>query len=340
MSTYAIVGLSCLFPGARTPAEFWHNLRAGADSRREGGQEVFGTSPEEQDLDPQHEIYCRRGGFVTGFDFDPGGYRLDPGHLARLDRLFHWSLHVTREALRDSGHAERPGVLARAGLVLGNYSFPTPTSAKMSVPLAQEAVLEGLRRAGLPELAGLPPGAPLVDEAPLTEENLRVSGSPAGVTATALGLGGPRYALDAACSSALYALKLACDHLATGQADLMLAGGVRPRPDPDPPVFLRPGRLPARWVQPALRPPLRRHPHRAGRGHGRGATARGRGARRRQDLRRRRGHRPHQRRRRPPPAGTAGTGPARRLRTRLQRRRVRARGGRLRGVPCHRYAHR
>ncbi|GAA1168901.1 beta-ketoacyl synthase N-terminal-like domain-containing protein [Streptomyces rhizosphaericus] len=231
MSTYAIVGLSCLFPGARTPAEFWHNLRAGADSRREGGQEVFGTSPEEQDLDPQHEIYCRRGGFVTGFDFDPGGYRLDPGHLARLDRLFHWSLHVTREALRDSGHAERPGVLARAGLVLGNYSFPTPTSAKMSVPLAQEAVLEGLRRAGLPELAGLPPGAPLVDEAPLTEENLRVSGSPAGVTATALGLGGPRYALDAACSSALYALKLACDHLATGQADLMLAGGVC-APDP------------------------------------------------------------------------------------------------------------
>ncbi|MBL1102117.1 beta-ketoacyl synthase N-terminal-like domain-containing protein [Streptomyces coffeae] len=231
MSTYAIVGLSCLFPGARTPAEFWRNLRSGADSRREGGQEVFGAIPEERDLDPQHTIYCRRGGFITGFDFDPSGYRLDPGHLARLDRLFHWSLHVTHEALHDSGHAERPDLLARAGLVLGNYSFPTPTSAKVSVPLAQEAVLEGLRRAGLPELAGLPTGAPLVDEAPLTEENLRVSGSPAGVTAAALGLGGPRYALDAACSSALYALKLACDHLATGQADLMLAGGVC-APDP------------------------------------------------------------------------------------------------------------
>ncbi|MFD8393991.1 beta-ketoacyl synthase N-terminal-like domain-containing protein, partial [Streptomyces sp. NPDC059680] len=46
-----------------------------------------------------------------------------------------------------------------------------------------------------------------------------------------LGLGGPRYALDAACSSALYALKLACGHLATGQADLVLAGGVC-APDP------------------------------------------------------------------------------------------------------------
>ena len=54
---------------------------------------------------------------------------------------------------------------------------------------------------------------------------------PARVVAAALGLGGPRYTLDAACSSALYALKLACDHLETGQADLVLAGGVC-APDP------------------------------------------------------------------------------------------------------------
>ncbi|MET9427798.1 MULTISPECIES: beta-ketoacyl synthase N-terminal-like domain-containing protein [unclassified Streptomyces] len=231
MSKYAIVGLSCLFPGARTPAEFWRNLHSSTDSRQEGGEEVFGAVPEARDLDPQHDIYCRRGGFIKDFEFDPSGYLLDGAHLARLDRLFHWSLHVAREALRDSGHAERPQVLARTGLVLGNYSFPTPTSARVSVPLAQEAVLEGLRRSGLPELAGLPGGTPLVDGGPLMEENLRVSGSPAGVTAAALGLGGPRYALDAACSSALYALKLACDHLATGQADLVLAGGVC-APDP------------------------------------------------------------------------------------------------------------
>ncbi|MFC4608174.1 beta-ketoacyl synthase N-terminal-like domain-containing protein [Streptomyces maoxianensis] len=231
MSKYAIVGLSCLFPGAETPDQFWQNLRSGADSRRDGGEEIFGPSSDARDADPQHEIYCRRGGFVTGFDFDPSGYLIDPGHLSRLDRIFHWSLHVAREALRDSGHADRPDVLARTGLILGNYSFPTPTSARLSVPLAREAVLEGLRQAGLPALDGLPAGTPLVDRDALQPENLRVSGSPAGVAATALGLGGPRYALDAACSSTLYALKLACDHLAAGQADLVLAGGVC-APDP------------------------------------------------------------------------------------------------------------
>jgi PfaB family protein len=231
MSKYAIVGLSCLFPGAETPAEFWHNLHSGVDSRREGGEEVFGQTPEPRDLDPQHEIYCRRGGFVTDFAFDPDGFLLDAGHLAGLDRIFHWSLHVAREALRDGNVAERPDILARTGLILGNYSFPTPTSAEVSVPLVQEAVLEGLRRAGHPPLGALANAGDRIDPARLNAEDLRVSGSPAGVTAAALGLGGPRYALDAACSSALYALKLACDHLAAGQADLVLAGGVC-APDP------------------------------------------------------------------------------------------------------------
>ncbi|WP_405596977.1 hypothetical protein OG741_12350 [Streptomyces sp. NBC_01410] len=231
MSKYAIVGLSCLFPGAETPAEFWQNLRTGADSRKEGGEEVFGPALDARDTDPQHGIYCSRGGFITDFDFDPSGYLLDPGHLAGLDRIFHWSLHVAREALRDSGHADRPEILARTGLILGNYSFPTPTSAEVSVPLVQEAVLEGLRVAGHPALGALAEQNRRIDRDALKPEDLRVSGSPSSLAATALGLGGPRYALDAACSSALYALKLACDHLAAGQADLVLAGGVC-APDP------------------------------------------------------------------------------------------------------------
>ncbi len=226
MSKYAIVGISCLFPGAGTPAEFWDNLRAGTDSRTQGGAEVFGPEPDTRDIDPQHRIYCRRGGFVTDFEFDPAGYLIDPSQLDRLDRIFHWSLHTAREALRDSGYSDQAGTLARTGLILGNYSFPTSASARISVPLAQEAVLQGLRQSGQPALAGLPEGTQLVDRDDLVPENLRVSGSPAAVAAAALGIGGPQYALDAACSSALYALKLGCDHLAAGQADLMLVGGV------------------------------------------------------------------------------------------------------------------
>ncbi|MEZ3179474.1 hypothetical protein KYY02_12485 [Streptomyces pimonensis] len=227
MSKFAIVGMSCLFPGAHRPDAFWENLRAGLDSRTEGGPEVFGPAPDVRDADPAHTITCVRGGFVTDFEFDPTGFLLRAEDIGRLDRVFHWTLHVAREALRDSGHADRPGMLARTGLVIGNYSFPTPASARISLPLVQEAVLEGLRRSGRPA----PGPAPLLDPSAVSPADARVSGAPARVAAAALGLGGPRYALDAACSSALYALKLACEHLAAGQADLVLAGGVC-APDP------------------------------------------------------------------------------------------------------------
>jgi PfaB family protein len=231
MSKFAIVGLSCLLPGAHSPAEFWHNLREGVDSRREGGPETFGPSPDPQDADPEHRITCVRGGFVTGFSFDPDGYLVDADRLAPLDRVFHWTLHTAREALRDAGCERRPEVLARTALVLGNYSFPTPASARISLPLVHEAVLGGLREAAPPELEGGPAPAALLELDESSAWNAHVSASPALVAAAALGLGGPRYALDAACSSTLYALKLACDHLAAGQADLVLAGGVC-APDP------------------------------------------------------------------------------------------------------------
>lgn len=52
------------------------------------------------------------------------------------------------------------------------------------------------------------------------------TGSPASTCAQMLGFGAGSLALDAACASSLYALKLACDRLHDGTADLMLAGGV------------------------------------------------------------------------------------------------------------------
>src|SRR5204862_3631564 len=55
------------------------------------------------------------------------------------------------------------------------------------------------------------------------------TGLPAALVARGLGLGLGGYALDAACASSLYAIKLACDELLARRADAMIAGGlVRP----------------------------------------------------------------------------------------------------------------
>ncbi|MFF9329337.1 beta-ketoacyl synthase N-terminal-like domain-containing protein [Streptomyces sp. NPDC014776] len=239
MGTYAIVGLSCLFPGATTPEAYWRNLMDGVDSRTEGGERVFGHDPTAEEAGTgetrdRHRISTTRGGFPDALDDTAGldGYDLPADYLAGLDRSFHWALRTAGGALADAGVS--PASAAgrargrRTGVVFGNYPFPTPASGRITGRLWDTAVTEGLAAAGLP-LAG---AASQAGEAgPAAAHNLWPGGLPAHVVAAALGLGGPRHTLDAACSSALYALRLACAHLETGRADLMLAGGVC-APDP------------------------------------------------------------------------------------------------------------
>ncbi|MFE0574429.1 beta-ketoacyl synthase N-terminal-like domain-containing protein [Streptomyces albogriseolus] len=222
----AIVGMACLLPGAHTPDEFWEALLAGEDHRTEGGREVFGTDPAVPGGwgDADHRVTATRGGFVHEPPIDLTGLNVPAGELAALDRVVLWSLHTVRQALADAG-LDGPDGLARTGLVLGNYSFPTEASVGLCTPPVRRAVTEGLARAGLP----VPPAA--AGEPEPAAENLWPFGQPATVTARALGLGGPRLALDAACSSALYAMALARDYLATGAADVMVAGAVC-APDP------------------------------------------------------------------------------------------------------------
>lgn len=216
----AIVGMSCLVPGAGGPDELWAGLRAEADHRVDGGPERFGDGASVPGGwgDQQHHITSTVGGFVDEPEADFDGLRVPAAELAAMDRVVRWPLHTARLALADAGldTAQPPG---RTGLVLGNYSFPTDLSSRLAVPLVREAVSDGLRAAGL----RVPPasGEPEVDP-----RNMWPSGLPASVLGEALGLRGPRLALDAACASALYGLALARDQLATGNADVMLAGAV------------------------------------------------------------------------------------------------------------------
>ena len=225
MEPVAIIGLSCLFPGARTPDEFWHNLLAETDSTSPTNTADMGVPPGtffNPAKGQRDKFYALRGGYVRDFVFDPNGYQLPAGFLDTLDSLFHWPLYVAREALRDSGYLDS-AACARTGVVLGNLSFPTKTSQHLFAPLYQTALTNTLRdllqdpQFQLPRLS--PPAANSL-------ANAMISAYPAAVLAQALGLSSLHLALDAACASSLYAVKLACDYLHAGKADLMLAGAV------------------------------------------------------------------------------------------------------------------
>ncbi|MFC5055940.1 beta-ketoacyl synthase N-terminal-like domain-containing protein [Saccharothrix xinjiangensis] len=193
----AVVGRGCVLPGALTPEVLWRNIRDGVSS-------LSPATPEDWVVPPRRPPLGAVGGFVRGFDavFDPAGFRVDPGSLDGLDPLFRWVLHAGREALRECGGAER--FLPRAGLVLGNLSLPPPEAVRWVMRV----------------WSGKGVGGRAVDP-----RNRFFSGLPAHVAAEALGLGLGGFALDAACASSLYAVKLACDRLADRSADLVLAGG-------------------------------------------------------------------------------------------------------------------
>ena len=225
MEPIAIIGISCLFPGTHTPDGFWRNLLAETDSTSSATTADMGVPPEtffNPAKGQRDKFYAMRGGYVHDFVFDPSGYQLPAAFISSLDSLFHWPLYVAREALRDSGYLNSE-VGSRTGVVLGNLSFPTKTSQHLFAPLYQSAlssILQDLLHDPQFQLPRLDPPA----ENSLA--NALISGYPAAIVAQALGLSSVHLALDAACASSLYAVKLACDYLQARKADLMLAGAV------------------------------------------------------------------------------------------------------------------
>ncbi|NED15559.1 polyketide synthase [Streptomyces sp. SID9124] len=219
----AVVGRGCVLPGALDPDTFWANIAAGRTSLsaapagrwRIPRPQVMGSAGDSVD-----RTWSEIGGYVEGFEsvFDPGGFAMAPEEIRALDPLFHWVLYGARQALTEAG---RLGPLPRGGLVLGNLSYPTESGAAFAEhvwlsaqrPALRDALLRGARR--------VRPDA----------RNRFSSGLPAALAARALGLGAGAWSLDAACASSLYAVKLACDRLHDGTADLMVAGAVS-RPDP------------------------------------------------------------------------------------------------------------
>jgi acyl transferase domain-containing protein len=67
----AVIGMSCIFPGAGDVETFWQNIINKVDSTQ--------TVPPDR-IDPVHfskegsavdRFYCNRGGFIPDYEFDP-----------------------------------------------------------------------------------------------------------------------------------------------------------------------------------------------------------------------------------------------------------------------------
>jgi PfaB family protein len=222
MQKIAIIGTSALFPGSSTPDEFWQNLLQEKDLTGLATEADFGANPDvffQPEKGVVDRCYSLRGGYIRDFQFDPTGYELPADYLAKQDKLYQWPLYVAKEALRDSGYLEDKESRAKCGLILGNLSFPTGSSHQLLSSVYTQTVEAAAQKLLNDKDFKLSSNQPLPYNEVLTQ-------TPSEMVNDALGLNGNHYALDAACATSLYAIKLACDELVTGKSDLMLAGAV------------------------------------------------------------------------------------------------------------------
>jgi len=223
----AIVGYSGVFPGATDLDAFWRLIVDGRDNSSEPPPGRWALDAEEvigSDVAPDR-VYTTRGYFAeSSFDRTLDEIarhgNLDRQRLAGLDPVYHLLLAAGWAAWHSC--SRRDVETARAGTILGSIALPTDAASRWG----EQVLLPAME-------AGLFLGEPVAgfSSRPRTDPlNRFVTGLPATLLAQALGLGGESYTLDAACASSLFAVKLACDALRDGRADVMLAGGLS-RPD-------------------------------------------------------------------------------------------------------------
>jgi acyl transferase domain-containing protein/phosphopantetheinyl transferase/acyl carrier protein len=229
----AIIGMSCIFPGAPDLQTYWRNIVSKVDA--------IGDPPEDWEADLVYDpgsqendrIYCKRGGYLGDLaHFDPLQYGVMPSSIDGGEPDHFLALRVAHEALADAGYFERPIDGERVEVILGRGTYinrgyttlvqhglvidQTLQILKQLHPEHTEAELQAIKR----ELkASQPPFN--AEVAPALVPNI-VSGR----IANRLDFRGANYTVDAACASSLIAVERGMQDLLSRRCDLALVGGV------------------------------------------------------------------------------------------------------------------
>jgi acyl transferase domain-containing protein/phosphopantetheinyl transferase (holo-ACP synthase) len=230
----AIVGMSCLLPGADTLRGYWQNIVGKVDC-------ITDPSPDWQPelfLDKGRgepdKIYAGRGGYLGDLcRFDPLRYGVMPSSLDGAEPDHFIALRCAYEALADAGFPDIPLNRDKTGVIIGrglfiNRGYVTvlerafvvdqvigllrqlePWRAEEDLSLLKAELKKHLPPASAETVPGL------------------VHSALVGRIANRLDLRGPAYTVDAACAAALVALDQAVQELRSGRCDAVLVGGAQ-----------------------------------------------------------------------------------------------------------------
>jgi acyl transferase domain-containing protein/NAD(P)-dependent dehydrogenase (short-subunit alcohol dehydrogenase family) len=227
----AVIGMGCVFPRAQGLRDYWKNLRTGADAivpvpgSHWNPDDYFDKDPSRPDM-----TYCRRGGFLDAFPFDPVEFGIPPTALEATDSSQLLGLVVAKQALEDAGYPPSKTTWSREKTsvilgVTGTLELVIPLGARLGHPHWRRALLD----AGIPQAKADEICAKIADAyVPWQESSFPglLGNVVAGRIANRFDLGGTNCVVDAACASSLSALHLAALELENRRADMVVTGGV------------------------------------------------------------------------------------------------------------------
>jgi len=230
----AIIGMSCIFPGASNLGEFWSNLINGYSAigpvpahRWVGADNFVRSSGHEARLE------CQTGGFIQQeIRINPQRYGILPNAIKNGDPDQFFMLKLIDDALADANVEDSSALRKRTDLLIGNGGY---TGQKLGEMLMRSEIISNVIRLLEREFTEKIGGSKeemeqyLRDQLPENSVETVSTCIPnivASRAANRLNLGGSAFVIDAACASSLVALEDGILRLRLGRCDLAVAAGL------------------------------------------------------------------------------------------------------------------
>ncbi len=238
----AVIEMSCRFPEASSPEEFWDNIVSGKCSISEVPEERWDVNQYYSTSGDPTKTYCKTGAFIDKpFDFDAKFFNISDEEAAVMDPQQRIILELVFEILERAGYSKKRVSGESISLYIGagtntyqEYHFNTLNMSSLKnfdsfnslSKEVQESILEEWKnKLGVTEF-----------HTNLLVDN--ILNMIAARTSQEFNFKGPSMVVDTACSSSLVTIHLACEALKKGECELAIAGGINLLLTPTPYIYL------------------------------------------------------------------------------------------------------